>query len=80
VCLTLATVAAAADGYDAYGAIDISGTSNELLRSAAIAHMTQAGVGIIDAPSVIFQILADNTSARAGDVYAAIAPLLTATT
>jgi nicotinamidase-related amidase len=76
VCLALATISAAADGYEAYAAIDISGTANELLRAAAIERMTQAGVGIIDAPSVIFQILNDNASPLAADVYTAMGPLL----
>jgi nicotinamidase-related amidase len=76
VCLALATISAAADGYEAYAAIDISGTANELLRAAAIERMTQAGVGITDAPSVIFQILNDNASPLAADVYTAMGPLL----
>lgn len=62
VCLAQATIGAAADGYEAYAAIDLSGTSNELLRAAAIAQMTQAGVGITSGPAAIFQILHDNAN------------------
>ncbi len=76
VCLTQATIGAIASGYQAYAAIDLSGASNELLRSAAIAQMTQAGVGITTGSAVIFQILHDNTSPLARDVYTAMGPLL----
>ncbi len=76
VCLTQATIGAIASGYQAYAAIDLSGTSNELLRSAAIAQMTQAGVGITTGSAVIFQTPHDNTSPLARDVYTAMGPLL----
>lgn len=76
VCLTHATIGAAADGYEAYGAADISGTANVLLREAAVAQMVQAGVGITNAAGAIFQIIGDNASPLAGDVYAAMGPLL----
>ncbi len=76
MCLTQATFGAIASGHQAYAAIDLSGASNELLRSAAIAQMTQAGVGITTGSAVIFQILHDNTSPLARDVYTAMGPLL----
>lgn len=77
VCLTQATIGALADGYEVYAAIDISGTSNELLRSASIQQMVQAGVGITTATGAIFQMLRDNADPRAADVYAAMGPLHT---
>jgi nicotinamidase-related amidase len=76
VCLVQATIGAAADGYEAWAAIDLSGTSNELLRQASIEQMIQAGVGITNAAGVIFQILRDNASPAAEDVYEAMEPLL----
>jgi hypothetical protein len=76
VCLTQAAVSAARDGYQAWAAIDISVTANELLRQASIEQLTQAGVGITNAPCVIFQILRDNASPKAAEVYAAMGPLL----
>lgn len=77
VCLTQATIGALVDGYEAYAAIDISGTSNELLRSAAIEQMVQAGVGITTATGAIFQMLRDNADPKAPAVYEAMGPLLT---
>ena len=71
VCLTQAAIPAARAGYEAYAAIDISGTSTELERQAAIVELTQAGVGVTTARSVILQILRDNADPRARDVYAA---------
>ncbi len=38
--------------------------------------MTQAGVGITSGPAAIFQILHDNASPLAQDVYTAMGPLL----
>ncbi len=52
--------------------MDISGTATELLRQAAIAELTQAGVGVTTARNL--QILRDNADPRAGDVYAALTP------
>lgn len=73
VCLTQAAIPAANAGYQAYAGIDISGTASELMRQAAIAELTQAGVGVTTARSVILQILRDNAHPRARDVYAALA-------
>ena len=73
VCLTQAAIPAANDGYEAYAAIDISGTASELMRQAAIAELTQAGVGVTTARSAILQIMRDNADPRARDVYAALA-------
>lgn len=41
VCLTQAAIPAANAGHEAYAAIDISGTADELMRQAAIAELTQ---------------------------------------
>lgn len=74
VCLTQAAIPAARAGYEAYAGIDISGTSSELMRQAAIAELTQAGVGVTTARSVILQILRDNAAPQAQDVYTALTP------
>jgi nicotinamidase-related amidase len=73
VCLTQAAIPAANAGYQAYAGIDISGTATELMRQAAVAELTQAGVGVTTARSVILQILRDNADPRAQDVYTALA-------
>lgn len=74
VCLTQAAIPAANAGYEAYAGIDISGTSSELMRQAAVAELTQAGVGVTTARSVILQILRDNAAPQAQDVYTALTP------
>lgn len=73
VCLTQAAIPAANDGYEAYAAIDISGTASELMRQAATVELTQAGVGVTTARSAILQIMRDNADPRARDVYTALA-------
>jgi nicotinamidase-related amidase len=73
ICLTQAAIPAARAGYQAYAGIDISGTATELLRQAAITELSQAGVGVTTARSVILQILHDNADPRARDVYTALA-------
>lgn len=73
VCLAHAALDAAADGYQVWAAIDISGTIDELSRQAAVQQMSQAGVGITTGPGAILRILADNASPKAGEVYAAMA-------
>ena len=75
VCLVHAAIDAVADGYEAWGAIDLSGTSNEILRNASIEQMKQAGVGITTGAGVIMRILGDNARPVAKDVYDAMEPL-----
>ncbi len=72
VCAALPAIAAIADGFDAYVAVDASGTFWETKRDAGLLRMQQAGVIPIDYATLMVEILADNASARAGEVYAAL--------
>ena len=72
VCAALPAIAATADGFDAYVAVDASGTFWETKRDAGLLRMQQAGVIPIDYATLMVEILADNASARAGEVYAAL--------
>jgi len=72
VCAALPAIAATADGFDAYVAVDASGTFWETKRDAGLLRMQQAGVISIDYATLMVEILADNASARAGEVYAAL--------
>ena len=72
VCAALPAIAATAEGFDAYVAVDASGTFWETKRDAGLLRMQQAGVISIDYATLMVEILADNASARAGEVYAAL--------
>src|ERR1043165_36399 len=72
VCLALPAIHATAVGYDAYGVIDASGTFSETKRITGLLRMVQAGVIVIDYSTVAVEMLKDNASPKAGDVYAAL--------
>ena len=72
VCLAFPAISATADGYDAYAAIDASGTFWQAKREAGMLRMQQAGVIPIDYSRAMIEILADNADPLAADVYAAL--------
>lgn len=72
VCLALAAIRAIGLGYDAYGVIDASGTFSETKRVTGLLRMVQAGVIVIDYATVAVEMLKDNASPKAGDLYAAL--------
>ena len=72
VCLALPAIYATGIGYDVYAVIDASGTFSETKRITGLLRMVQAGVIVIDYSTVAVEILKDNASPKAGDVYAAL--------
>ena len=72
VCLALPAIHATGMGYDAYGVIDASGTFSETKRITGLLRMVQAGVIVIDYCTVAVEMLKDNASPKAGDVYGAL--------
>jgi hypothetical protein len=72
VCLAFPAISATAGGYDAYAAIDASGTFSQAKREAGLLRMQQAGVIPVDYATAIIGILADNADPLAADVYAAL--------
>ena len=72
VCLALPAIYAAGIGYDVYGVIDASGTFSETKRITGLLRMVQAGVVVTDYSTVAVEMLKDNASPRAGDLYAAL--------
>jgi hypothetical protein len=61
-----------ANGYDAYAAVDASGTFSETKRTTGLLRMSQAGVTVSDYASLIVEILGDNNRSEAGPVYGAL--------
>jgi nicotinamidase-related amidase len=72
VCAALPAIAATAEGLDAYVAVDASGTFWQTKRDAGLLRMQQAGVIACDYSTLMVEILADNASSRAGEVYGAL--------
>jgi nicotinamidase-related amidase len=69
VCLAFPAMSATAASFDAYAAIDASGTFSATKREAGL---LQAGVIPIDHATAIVEILADNADPLAGEVYGAL--------
>src|SRR5580658_8878680 len=72
VCLALPAIYATGIGYDAYAVIDASGTFSETKRITGLLRMVQAGVVVTDYSTVAVEMLKDNASPKAGDLYAAL--------
>jgi nicotinamidase-related amidase len=72
VCAILPAIAAAAEGYDTYVALDASGTFSQSKREGGIARAQQAGVIVSDYATLMVEILGDNAALTAGEVYGAL--------
>ena len=72
VCLAFPAIHATVIGYDAYAVIDASGTFSETKRITGLLRMVQAGVIVADYATVGVEMLKDNASPKAGDLYAAL--------
>ncbi|MFD4953857.1 isochorismatase family protein [Streptomyces sp. NPDC058451] len=72
VCAALPAISATAAGYDAYVAVDASGTFSRTKREAGLLRMQQAGVIVSDYATLMVESLADNASPEAGPCYAAL--------
>src|SRR5712671_3838860 len=72
VCLAFPAIHATGVSYDAYAVIDASGTFSETKRITGLLRMVQAGVIVTDYATVAVEMLKDNASPKAGDLYAAL--------
>lgn len=72
VCLALPAIYATGMGYDVHAVIDASGTFSETKRITGLLRMVQAGVTVTDYSTVCVEMLKDNASPKAGDLYAAL--------
>ena len=72
VCAALPAITAIGKGFDAYVAVDASGTFSETKRRAGLLRMQQAGVILSDYATLIVEILKDNARPEAGAVYEAM--------
>lgn len=72
MCAAPPAISATAAGYDAYVAVDASGTFSQAKREAGLLRMQQAGVIVSDYATLMVEALADNAAPEAGDVHAAL--------
>src|ERR1700722_5733090 len=72
VCAAFPAITAVGKGYDAYVAVDASGTFSETKREAGLLRMLQAGVIVSDYATLMVEILRDNARPEAGAVYDAM--------
>jgi nicotinamidase-related amidase len=72
VCAALPAITAIGKGFDAYVAVDASGTFSETKRQVGLLRMLQAGVILSDYATLMVEILKDNARPEAGAVYDAI--------
>jgi nicotinamidase-related amidase len=72
VCAAFPAITAVGKGFDAYVAVDASGTFSETKRQVGLLRMLQAGVIVSDYATLMVEILNDNARSEAGAVYGAI--------
>lgn len=72
VCLGLTAIRAVGLGYDAYAAVDASGTFSLTKHETGLLRLAQAGVIVTDYATTMVEILKDNASSLANDLYAAL--------
>src|SRR5260370_11931897 len=72
VCLGLTAIRAVSRGYDVYGAIDASGTFSLTKRETGLLRLMQPAVIVTDYATTMVEILKDNASLLANDLYAAL--------
>ena len=72
VCAAFPAMLAAREGFEAYVAVDACGTFNMTKRETALIRLAQAGVVVADGASLMIEVLADNASAEAAEVYTAL--------
>lgn len=72
VCAGFPAMTAVSRGYNAYVAVDASGTFSAIKHELALHRLTQAGVVLSDYATLMVEILGDNASPKAGAVYEAL--------
>lgn len=72
VCAAFPAMTAVARGYDAYVAVDASGTFSQTKHEVGLLRMQQAGVVLSDYATLMVEILKDNGRPEAGAVYGAL--------
>ena len=72
VCAAFPAMRAVREGFEAYVAVDACGTFDITKRDTGIVRLVQSGVVVADASSLMIEILGDNASPKAPEVYTAL--------
>src|ERR1700682_4156279 len=72
VCLAFPAITAVGKDYDVYAVIDASGAFTVKQGELAVARMVQAGVKVVGYSNVIVEMLRDNASPLATEVYSCL--------
>jgi nicotinamidase-related amidase len=72
LCATLPALSSLAEGYDAYVVYDASGRITPL-PITGITRLSQAGAVVLETGPLVLEMMADNTHAKAGEIYAILA-------
>ena len=72
VCAAFPAITSLGKGYDAYVAVDASGTFSQTKREVGLLRMQQAGVILSDYGTLMIEILKDNANPLAAAVYDAL--------
>jgi nicotinamidase-related amidase len=72
VCAAFPAMTAIGMGFDAYVAVDASGTFSKTKRQVGLLRMLQAGVILSDCATLMVEILKDNARPEAAAVYGAM--------
>src|SRR5206468_11388220 len=72
VCAAFPAITSRGKGYDAYVAVDASGTVSQTKREVGLLRMQQAGVILSDYGTLMIEILKDNANPLAAAVYDAL--------
>ncbi|GFG65195.1 hydrolase [Mycobacterium kubicae] len=72
VCASLPAISSRQKGFHPVVVVDACGTFSRHKREAGIARLTALGIEVSDYATVIVEIMADNSDAKANEVYAAL--------
>lgn len=72
VCAAFPAMRAVREGFDAYVAVDASGTFNDTKRETGLNRLAHNGVIVADGASLMVEILSDNADEKAMDLYEAL--------
>ena len=74
ICAQLPALSAVADGYDTYVVFDACGRFDPLPSVATIIRLAQAGVFLVNARTIVLEMMADNAPPKANEIYTALPP------
>jgi nicotinamidase-related amidase len=72
VCAAFPAITALGEGFEAYVAVDASGTFSDTKHQVGLLRLLQAGVIVSDYATLMVEILKDNARPEAGAVYGAM--------